>query len=320
MRSSFKIDEISRVILQNFWGEDGCDAYDANKYSRLYHYTSPDAGLKILEVGKENCGFAFTHFEYLNDDAEFKLGLEVAKKWIRANEKLKTSGILYDRIETKLKELEKKHCYIPYVLSLSTKADSTELWMSYSEREKGGYAIGLDSKKIFELVDSQPDMYAIRNGHRVKLARYMFAPCLYCRKESVSKYWKAERDRLSCVLNTFFDGYLDARVEESEEFALWCASRLFQFAALFKSSDFRFEREWRLVIKPLSSDYLRELKFIGGKPRIIPTCFPMNSCVQNIIVSPHGQKSLLKRSVELMLGKAGMKTKARESASTYNGR
>lgn len=317
-----KIPELNKAIIQQFWLGDICECDAIPNWPKyLWHYTSPDPALAILEPGGLSCGFAFTHYEFLNDNDEFKLGLDVAKRWMEENGSYIFPQGLRMRTFERLKEYEQRQCYVPYVLSFSAQRDSTELWMSYSDRVKGGYALGLDPVKIENLLQKQPCTYLYDGENKVKLSQYLFAPCIYCPKRKVMAAWGGGmRDRLSSVLRCLFSRYEQVHFEDFETLAGWCASRVFQFAALFKSDEYRFENEWRIIIKPLNEDYLQDVKFIGSKPRIVPVDIPMLSCLKQIVVSPHGEIRLLARMIDLAVHKSGCKLKVEKSKSSYNGR
>jgi len=125
---------------------------------------------------------------------------------------------------------------------------------------------------------------------------------------------------IDILMDIVFAGNGDAaKGEKCAEFVEWCANRLFQFAAIVKSNAFRFEQERRIVIKPQDVDYISQIMFIGGKPRLQPKFLSLKDCVNSLVVSPHGNLQKLKLTAKLLGLKLGRRISVLKSKSSYVG-
>lgn len=311
------------AILQEFWPDaillSGCSERDGafpaiKQYllpDRLYHYTNMETAIAILSNENDGCGFAFTHYEFLNDRAEFNLGRDIALKWIekRGGEKFYWC-CKNDNLSSYILKQQKNQSSVPYVLSFTTEKDSLSQWMSYSDKHKGGVAIGCKRRNI-ENVISNVNYEELADAH---LSDVIFAPCIYC-DGSADQYLQCEK-----ILDSMFSGSEYGWCEETrEEFMRWVATRLFQFAALVKRSEFRQEHEWRLVLRPKDVDYASRIQFISGKPRLKPEFVELKSCVDYLMVSPHGNRQKNEIIARLLAAKLPRKVTTKSSSLSYCG-
>ena len=107
----------------------------------LYHYTTPEGLVGIVEKQE----IWATDLFYMNDTAEFRVGLECAMKYIEQLRK-DGSGEYADRWEWLLTELRRKRECGPdtlssvYACSFSTHGDDLSQWRAYCPN--GGFAVG----------------------------------------------------------------------------------------------------------------------------------------------------------------------------------
>jgi len=118
---------------------------DKDESVDIFHYTSPNAFLQILE----NNSLRFTDREYLNDYGEstyvVNLSVEVAKE-LELDNKFKDFFI-----GKCLKELKEEESFRVYQCSFSVNPDSLCLWNYYTKGDTiKGYNLGFDSLELVE--------------------------------------------------------------------------------------------------------------------------------------------------------------------------
>lgn len=296
------------AILKLFW--DNGSAENARKRpATLYHYTSLETAMSILG-DDDHCGFAFTHYRFLNDRDEYSAGLKIAKNLID-NESGNILGSAKGELLKLVDKGENDMSLCPYVLSFSTEQDSTPQWMAYTDKHSGGLAIGLDRALIEQTVRK----VASARSDGFQLEDVVLAPCIYCDYKD-----KKLLDSFGNVLRAMFSNINFAYSQDThDQFIRWCAARIFQFAALVKSNAFSSENEWRLVIRPVDFDYASDILFIGGKPRLKPPMLDLKHCVSQIVRSPHGNKDRIKITAKLLAMKLGCDVNVTKSKITYCG-
>ena len=323
------------VISSHAEGDAGKCVY---KYPKiLFHYTSREAAVNILSAARTSvaseqneCCFGFTDYRFLNDDREFKLGLEIATLWMKQNPNV-FHEVLRNEILLLLEDKAEMQNFIPYVLSFSQESDSTVHWAAYTDRKDGGYALGLSFVDVNREVRSYNDVTREKeNMGELKSISVpvLFCPCIYCSVKQLMglRRKKMLSDEMRLVFNALFPS-INHALYESEMFdknrrkvARWFAERIFYFASLVKSEEFGFEKEWRLVARkdPVASSQVR---ILGGKPRIVPLGLDLGTCLKEIVVSPHGDSPRLKLLAEIMAEQiTGRGIRVRASDSSYNGR
>ena len=337
---------LEKLILHNVWGvEYDCNSAYLEEFPPLdfvYHYTGRDKAMSILNTLVESsnkncedinmCGFAFTDYRFLNDSLEYKLGLSFAIDWLRHTDTFPEK--LRKEVMSLLKGKEGNAEFAPYVLSFCQKEDSTVHWQVYTDRNIGGYALGLDFWKLKDAVAKFNDLETGEGEKRIffDAPPMMFLPCIYCTSKKDWKHDDKLRNALENVLSKIFAGvsrfqYNDVTHTDSNfsDYARWCAARIFQFASLVKNEEFRFEDEWRLVLRP-NLIKCKEERVMFGKSMITPIRLKLGNCLRRIRVSPHGDKRRLKYLAEFQkkrLKQASNFTGSiviRKSDSSYNGK
>ncbi|MHA1613670.1 MAG: DUF2971 domain-containing protein [Candidatus Thorarchaeota archaeon] len=117
----------------------------------LYHYTSPDGLLGILENGVIRA----SDVRFSNDSTEFEHGLSLIRTLL--SDMLRDD---HDKQEAEILEgladycdSLSKHLQSAYVFSLSEVADDLSQWRSYTP-STGGYALGVSKSRLIEITDS----------------------------------------------------------------------------------------------------------------------------------------------------------------------
>lgn len=312
---------------------DGMGVADFEQHpKKLYHYTSRNAAVDILsKIDKSSkCGLGFTDYRFLNDDREFRLGVEVARIWMRTYSKF-IRGDLKEKILMLLGYKSENQEYAPYVLSFSQHGDSTVHWAAYSNKKDGGYALGFSFVGLKRAVDTYNDSArekGIDESLRTVSLPIFMGPCIYCSVTELRSWKKTKRlpDKVVNLLCALLPS-IETLIYKNESLyrdnfdmlAQWMAERLFIFASLVKSDEFTFEKEWRLVLR---KDQLSDgnVKIIGGKPRIVPSSLGLDNCLKEIVVSPHGDSPRLKMLATILAKQNSAKIRVRASDSSYNGR
>lgn len=114
--------------------------------------------------------------------------------------------------------------------------------------------------------------------------------------------------------------YLYDRKDDYESCINWCVERLLQIVCLVKSDEFRFENEWRLVLRPELLKNGVDTKVLGGKARAVPRRLNLSQCITTLCASPHGDRDRLRLLGDFQMQRLGRKIKTMLSDSSYNGK
>lgn len=305
----------------------------------LYHYTSVDAFLSMMDAPRQNekgAEFLCTNFRFLNDDEEFQAGIELALKWMRDNlNSLKGIGIKENdviSIERLLHNDAKKEgdsyswLGVPWVLSLSQVADSTAQWIAYSDRVHGGVALGISRERLLECVRALDErMFSsgfdgmIDKDEDIGLGEtggVFLAPCLYYENKAGNR--GGYIDRLRHVFSED-ERYISLKSWNRRAYLWKCARQIIKQASLLKRKDYIFEHEWRVVYAPASRSTLLDVRFVGGKPRLPLNDIVVRDLVDEVVISHHGDSVRITQMAELVKAKYQKKFKIIRSKSSYVG-
>lgn len=297
----------------------------------LYHYTSPDAFVSI--VGHEyGVRFMCTNYRFLNDDAEFVDGYQMALKWMKAHG---VESEAFDRVREKMKLTDDLESWLstPWILSLSDNNDSAAHWMSYTDRSQGGFAIGVDSKRLESCVhksdknikagclSSQTDC-----DHFIPepIGGMFIAPCIYYDNKAEKPPETFER----ALEHIFSEDECFARLRKDEPdlYAVHCLRQVLRVSALLKREDFQFENEWRVVFVPMMAGrkLFSGIRLIGGKARVslrqTLDKYHKREIIREVIVAPHGSTAKNEMLANLVKLTNHGKYVVTTSRSSYNGR
>lgn len=197
----------------------------------LYHYTSVDSFLKIIESKKI---FA-SQIQYLNDYKEFGLARKIALDELQIIRSKKSSNSIIIHLLDQMKnELYKTELINICVCSFSGERDLISQWNSYSGFSLG-IAIGFESKKLQNLADRQ---------------KFFLAPCIY----DIDKQRLIVRELIEMIVNEFCEKKGDLNKinhtklskifnENSKKFI----KQFSKYAPIIKSDSFSEEKEWRII-------------------------------------------------------------------------
>ena len=330
------------VILEKFWrmspDQGAVINSNINKPDIVYHYTSRDACVSVFEnlikgrgdsASGDKCGFAFTDYRFLNDNKEIAIGLKMAKMWLR-----NSPGDLEKLVPRILRALSAraKSKFVPHILSLSLSRDCAVNWMTYTSRKDGGFAIGLRHDLIEKAVAEFNSKAEINHDKMVLPEEYsrplIFHPCIYCPQSILEgrlrgKKYDLFNNAYISLLDQSFAGigqYLYDREDDYESCVYWCVERLLQVICLVKSDEFRFENEWRLVLRPELLKNGVDTKVLGGKARAVPRGLNLSQCITTLCASPHGDRDRLRLLGDFQMQRLGRKAKTLLSDSSYNGK
>ena len=304
----------------------------------LYHYTSVDTLSKFLE----DCGDLYcTHFRTLNDSSEMTIGLSVVESCLR--EKFKWSDVKCAWFRENYKRLlQESEIVVPWIMSFSRAKDSLNQWAMYTDRVKGGVAVGFDMGLMWTEMDRMPGCYSkmavTSKGGKGSVQDSAFElrllPCLYTEDDAP-------------IINELIDEFLlpyeaafrrigDATAINEvvpHDFTQAIISIL-NVSSIIKHESFRKEKEIRLVLMPKTKS-LADCELIGGKPRwktylsrtrregdgLSQQRKALRGLIKEVIISPHGDTDMLLTTVRCLLGKYDMKwCNLEKSNLPYNAR
>lgn len=266
----------------------------------LYHYTMTD----VLEIlSKPEADLLLTKCSFLNDDAEFELGIKVVMDFLRRNPSYNNCGVVQGIVD----EFRQYAESVPWIFSLSREADSLYQWIAYTDKHKGGINIGIDFARLQRLVQ---DNNKVSRTYGESLM--FLAPCFYV-EELFSK-------ELDILMHYVFGEYKSHLAIKGDQRYI-TIFLIFIVASLVKSKPFEYENEWRIVVIPSSQDLELRYTELGGRPRIFSGIFGKEQVFKDIWVevkvSPQGSNFGL---ADLIMKARGVTCPLVKSKITYNGR
>jgi hypothetical protein len=272
--------------------------------NRLYHFTKPSVVRDCLF--KDSGDLRCTHVNELNDDSEWRKGLDYIGDYLRNQGN--------DDFADEVDKLSEKMGCVPYVCSFSQYDDKASMWGMYGDRQCGGYALGFDRTELERLV----------NAKNVQTDdEYYLLPCLYSGVHDADVL-------LDHILN-------ECHVDEDEhliregcenELPSRILSRIFFLSLIIKDSSFDYENEWRLVVRKNTAAPLQrgEGFFFGDTSKhVYSELFegPLRNYFSRIVVSPCGGEDVRNNNYSKLLDLRtahGLSFEVAKSRSPYNGR
>lgn len=294
---------------------------DAFKLRTVYHYTTPETAQVFLRP--DTAMLYCTWAKALNDDQEYKIGIAYALSHIA--EVMHLDAETESEVRDLLKEVERTGWRMPWVMSFSGVRDELSQWIAYTDRKRGGYAIGFSFKKLEEMVKK---IVREKEGKR-EYGQYILnlLPCYYLDYESeettkdVQKFFKfLFVDYLQNFVNKEYV------LEDVHKNALRIVSFICLFAAVIKHGSFKGEREYRLVVQFCGKEveYGKGVEIVGGKPRVkifnALKSEDVSHLITEIWVSPHGDKEVLLSMAQFLNIKYDLNLDVYTSNVPYNGR
>ena len=255
----------------------------------LWHYTAIDA-LEYFLKGE----IAFSHYKFLNDDAELQYGKELLCRMAAKtqNEGLKrlAESDWFDQFED------------AYLFCLSRFGDNLYQWRSYTPY--GGVAIGFNRRALVKAVydgaanvvnseDKKPSCRLLTCRYDDDFAQKVVAR-LVAQKSG------------QCLCNGI----------ACKNFGMYLAE-IQRIALAQKNPSFAEEHEERFLIV---GKLRKQLQIIKGKPCIIVGNPEIGNAITCVRLSPHGDRKRNKLLVEMLKEKHGLTFDVVESGSSYNGK
>lgn len=257
----------------------------------LYHYTTQQGLLGILSTRELWAG----KIHFLNDSAEYKLGLRIAGSYLEQRSREAVDSQERERIEVLREELRIVRSVNVFVFSLTEEGDLLSQWRAYGGT--GGFSIGFDSEKLTNSLADVP---------------FRLRPCLYAAEEQeraigalVDKVMKSEfsteRGRPHPTKPRTFIALRPGRV---------FGEALAELAPVLKDKSFEEEKEWRLISTPVSVRNER-VAFRQGQSFLIPYFrIPLSgeaegNPIMRIVVGPTAEAELAKEAVRMLIASKG---------------
>jgi len=210
----------------------------------LYHYTDQNGFLGIFE----NREIWATKIQYLNDFKEYTLAKDLTE--VVLNEMLVNPN--YKKHSFRIRRfISILYCYIENnmcISSLSEKGDLLSQWRGYSNSQSG-YSIGFKKEELSN--------YIYKQG-------YGLEKCIYDKQEQKDAISKIILESLE-KFKDYVEPDLDI-VEGSSDSTEYFFKNLSYLSAYIKDSNFREEKEWRIIRLVNFND----LDFRTGKSSLIP--------------------------------------------------
>jgi len=253
----------------------------------LYHYTTHNGLLGIIK----NKEIWATHTQYLNDQQEYLHALNLVHNEIdvimRKSNNAKHKLLLKDMDEDVYGNESMNIC----VCSFSEVGDSLPQWRAYSGTSSG-YAIGFSGELLSNLKQEK---------------KFYLAKCLYAKLEQRALI----RALVEEVLEENIRGVPWADKDHIPIGGNLCAY-LHRYAPILKNSSFKYEREWRIISRPLSCKGTK-FDFRHGNSMLIPyykfslfnTDVPFQ--LKKIVVGPTPHPEQARKAVSSFLVRHGLR-------------
>ena len=279
----------------------------------IYHYTSVDV---LNEMCKDSGDLLATHFMSLNDSNEFFLGVQLALK------ELEKCPVLPREIRDVLPDFQKNarkqivsflrsESIVPWIVSFSQEPDSLSQWVSYTDRSRGGVAIGFDRNALQLAIKKQDAETGSTNAMLVSA----LTDCHYTNGNDAEDWL---RKKFSSLISKNGNGVSSLREQQKRILAA-----VFLCATAIKNKSFSSERETRLVLIASHDAARPRYRFVGGKPRIETKLFgpgrELHKAISSVVISPQGNRSRLISAVNILRKQHGLKFPIYVSTSSYNG-
>jgi len=234
----------------------------------VYHYTSMDTLLKIVESG-----FIWaTNIRYLNDVMERRHCLDQIRSFMSLHEpnevidKAKLLGLLDEKQEN-----EKSFYFLPFVASFSKERDSLPQWRSYCPRGNG-VSIGFRTESLVNgFVEKFDPFISTGEGKKLKLYRYIppsvsFGPVRYLKADDLI-------DMAELIAQAVQEAE-EMKVDEDGWPQGWDDTDFFyqaidKYASRTKHFSFESEREYRLLATTTWGND-KSIKYRSSSSTLIP--------------------------------------------------
>lgn len=252
----------------------------------LFHYTSIESLLKILQGSDEKIVFWASHTSFLNDPEEFEFANSIIRKTL----------VDYEE-ENKISEKKSQNLFgkggifgsfaylpgEPFILSFSEHGDDLSMWRAYGH-DGNGVCIGLDKEML--------------ESYTKDVVNTQLLECEY-RREIIEKDFK----------NYWKDEYENFKIEKSEnggiqtgfnDASLFFSMPRYGFSA--KSPAYSSEAEWRLC-----TNEWKQFRFRTRGNLIVPFIEHKfdKSIVKKIVIGPSLNSLQVEKGLKFFLKKSG---------------
>ena len=278
----------------------------------LCHYTTADVLDKLLA---ENGDLRCTFFCDLNDSAEFWAGFDYFANCCKRNGAGDDCERVFCNLKEKWSNLQGLYVEAPWVLSFSTEKDSLYQWVAYTDRQKGGVAIGFDKAKLEIAIQEASGRYN---------RKAMLLPCFYVKRRKKNDN-RPDAEFVDKKLDNLIKFLLDKIDRDNPNYHQELETAILIFSSIVKDIAFSAEHEWRIVVLTTDFASCKGAEVIAGKARL-----PLGICeegkrkvgelISEIRMSPHGNQNRLLHSAMLPKFSApSLKYKIRRSDLPYKG-
>lgn len=270
----------------------------------LYHYTSIDAFKGIID----NKHLRMTKYDQLNDTSEVVLAKNLLIRKIKEYNNPSEYQGFKEYLLDGLKDFKDLNIYIT---SFSEKGNDLEQWRAYTPN--GGIAIGFDFNDL-------KNGFFIDEHFCDRWPASLFR-CLYIGKSTTEYIRKliAEWFQPHCYAGMFVASQNNKTEWSKFIYALLNSTlsrSIYNLICTIKHDAYSNEIEWRWVnVKSKTANLKKELdgknrKYVKG--RIHP-----EDCIQQVWISPHGDKETIKRVLEFYKERNNLSFKIHESKIPY---
>lgn len=271
---------LDSFIAQNFPQKFPMATKVAGKDVRpIYHYTSVDVFEKMLRDGAD---FYLSESSLLNDSAEFQTGLGILYEYKGKVGTDVFDGLTREHVEDWIHNPAEE----PWIMCFSVESDSLGQWISYTDREKGGVAIGFDISSLNRKIKTAYTKWVCED--KTFGCPMYLVPCFYTKNDnqailSLLDFMFGEY-RHTVLTHCPYGDDMSRRSITMEIMLIFCS--------MIKHESFHAEKEWRVVFIPHSEKRIRQYSFLGGKPRLRSRMFEdgaeLRDDIVDVVVSPHG--------------------------------
>ena len=198
--------------------------------SVLYHYTTAEVLDKVLaEKGDLRC----TYFRDLNDSAEFWTGYDYFVNYCKRKD-IGDEGVkVLCSLKDKWNKLQELYVEAPWVISFSTEKDSLYQWVAYTDKKKGGVAIGFDRAKLEDAIIKSAECHN---------RAVMLLPCFYVRRRKKNDT-RPDTEFVNEKLDDLIEFFLEKIAVDATTWLQNLETAILIFSSIVKDDTFDAEHE-----------------------------------------------------------------------------
>lgn len=281
------------VDFAKFYNSIKFDEYIDKNVPYIYHYTSPNGFLGIINSGK----LRFTDRFFLNDKTEgiyvLNLCIENINRFDFLDDKFKQ--VFSEKCKERIMQPQYDDFYV-YQCCFSTDNDSLCLWNYYTKSERiKGYNIKIDTKNLSDKIIPTPHK-------KNKFPKLRYGKVVYSKEKQLEILYK--------TVKRFFDYYQKNNTQNVSFIIKYLIDKIMYIGSFFKMDCFEIENEFRLVFELYLDDdnsYVaikEKQEFFEKNGVFIPYIdIPFeNNLLTGICISPTLDYKATKESILRMMG------------------